>query len=147
MPARQEGLNETWGTLSFSGSQQNWERKKGGNWIAGTLTEFKLIPARARSFFIFHLGLRPRRWFHHIFIGPASGILSFLVRMAVSRSRIVFCIVHNSSTQQRPFPVGFCCYSALILIGKLLSLVDGRRLAWSSLRRTPRYLSAGRNSS
>jgi hypothetical protein len=80
---------------------------KEGNWKAGAPTEFKLIPARARRFFFFRLAFRPRRWFHHIFIGPASGILSFLVRMAVSRSRIVFCIVHIFSTQQRPYPVGF----------------------------------------
>jgi hypothetical protein len=48
-----------------------------------------------RSLFFFPFRFWPRRWFHHTFVGAASRILSFLVRMTVSRSGIIFCIAHT----------------------------------------------------
>jgi hypothetical protein len=74
----------------------------------------------------------------------------------VSRSGIVFCIVHITSTQERPFPVGFSAIPvAYFVIEKqaLLRFTGDRYAILLAARRGPTwqfdlgFYSAGKNSS
>jgi hypothetical protein len=84
------------------------------------------FPLRREVFFL-RLGFRPRGWFHHIFVGSACRVLSFLFRMMVSRSGIIFCIAHTCSTQKESSPVCFGFFPVDLIEENIWSATFGDR--------------------